>query len=125
MRQMTRKRMPGTKTSADRAMFWGTRGWIAAGTPAAYAVIGVTRSSLAEKEKRDPADSTAAEATLPLKKFDIAPGPVDGAVEAYEKAGADDEGCAAGRDAGAIQLAGRVGLIAKTRRSNCFCNAQG
>jgi catecholate siderophore receptor len=66
-------------------MFWGTPGWIAAGTPAAYAVIGGTRSSLAEKEKRDPAGSTA-EATLPLKKFDIAPGPVDGAVEAYEKA---------------------------------------
>jgi catecholate siderophore receptor len=86
MRQMTRKRMAGGKKSAGRAMFWGTRGWIAAGTLAAYAVIGGPRSSLAEKEKRDPAGSTAAEATLPLKKFDIAPGPLDGAVEAYEKA---------------------------------------
>jgi catecholate siderophore receptor len=94
-------------------MFWGTRGWIAAGTPAAYAVIGETRSSLAEKEKRDFAGSTAAEATLPLKKFHIAPGPVDGAVEAYEKAGADDEGCAAGRDAGAIQLAGSSGALSR------------
>ena len=86
MRPMTRKRMPGRKKSAGRAMFWGTRGWIAAGTLAAYAVIGGPRSSLAEKEKSDPAGSTAAEATLPLKKFDIAPGPLDGAVEAYEKA---------------------------------------
>src|SRR5580704_2387310 len=86
MRPMTRKRMPGRKKSAGRAMFWGTRGWIAAGTLAAYAVIGGPRSSLAEKEKSDPAGSTVAEATLPLKKFDIAPGPLDGTVEAYEKA---------------------------------------
>jgi catecholate siderophore receptor len=78
--------MPGRKKSAGGAMFWGTRGWIAAGTLAAYAVIGGPRSSLAEKEKSDPAGSTAAEATLPLKKFDIAPGPLHGTVEAYEKA---------------------------------------
>jgi catecholate siderophore receptor len=86
MRQMTRKRMAGRKKCAGRAMFGGTRGWIAAGTLAAYAVMGGTRSSLAEKERSDPAGSGAAEATLPLKKFDIAPGPLGGAVEAYEKA---------------------------------------
>jgi catecholate siderophore receptor len=86
MRQMTRKRIAGSKKSPGRAMFWGTRGWIAAGTLAAYAVIGGTRSSLAEKEKSDPAGSSAAQATLPLRKFDIAAGPLDGAVEAYEKA---------------------------------------
>jgi catecholate siderophore receptor len=45
-----------------------------------------TRSAQAEKEKSDPPESNPAEATLPLKKFDIAPGPLDGAVEAYEKA---------------------------------------
>src|ERR1700730_12880266 len=86
MRPMTRKRMPGRKKSEGRAMFWGKRGWIAAGTLAADAGMGGRRSSLQEKEKSDPAGSTAAEATLPLKKFDIAPGPLDGAVEAYEKA---------------------------------------
>ena len=64
----------------------GTRGWIAAGTLAAYAVMGGTKAAVAEKEKTDPAGSSAAEATLPLKKFDIAAGPLDGAVEAYEKA---------------------------------------
>jgi catecholate siderophore receptor len=83
---MKRRTMAGRKKSAGRAMFWGARGWIATGTLAAYAVIGGTRYALAEKEKSDPAGSSAAEATLPLKKFDIAPGPLDGAVEAYEKA---------------------------------------
>jgi catecholate siderophore receptor len=83
---MTGKTMTGRKESAGRAMLWATRGWIAAGTLAAYSVMGGTRSALAEKEKTDPAGSSVAEATLPLKKFDIAPGPLDGAVEAYEKA---------------------------------------
>src|SRR5258708_24906886 len=66
--------------------FPGTGGWIAGGTVAAYAVMGGTRSALAEKEKNDPAGSGSVEATLPLKKFDIAPGPLDKAIEAYEKA---------------------------------------
>ena len=65
---------------------FGTRGWIAAGTLAAYAAIGGMKSARAEKEKGDPPGSAAAEATLPLKRFDIASGPLDGAVEAYEKA---------------------------------------
>jgi len=52
----------------------------------AYSVLGGTKSALAEKEKTDPAEPSAAEATLPLKKFDIAPGPLDGAIEAYKKA---------------------------------------
>ena len=86
MRHMTRRTMAGKKKSAARALLGATRGWIAAGTLAAYAVMGGTKSALAEKEKTDPAGSSAAEATLPLKKFDIAPGPLDGAVEAYEKA---------------------------------------
>ena len=86
MRQMTRRTIAGRKKSAGRAMFGGTRGWIAAGTLAAYAVMGGTKSALAEKEKSDPAGSSAAEATLPLKRFDIAAGPLDGAVGAYEKA---------------------------------------
>jgi catecholate siderophore receptor len=77
-----RRTMAGKKKSAARARFGGTRGWIAAGTLAAYAVMGGTKSALAEQEKSDPAGSSAAEATLPLKKIDIAAGPLDGAVEA-------------------------------------------
>src|SRR3979490_1961607 len=85
-RQMTGRTMAGRKKSAGRAMFGGTCGWIAAGTLAAYSVMSGTKFALAEKEKGDPAGSSAVEATLPLKKFDIVPGPLDGAVEAYEKA---------------------------------------
>jgi catecholate siderophore receptor len=85
MRQRTRRTIAGGKKRAGRAMF-GTRGWIAVGTLAAYAVIGGTKSARAEKEKGDPPGSAAAEATLPLKRFDIASGHLDGAVEAYEKA---------------------------------------
>jgi catecholate siderophore receptor len=90
MRHMTRRTMAGKKKSAARPMFPGTfpgtRGWIAAGTLAAYAVMGGTRSALAEKEKNEAAGSGSVEATLPLKKFDIAPEPLDKAIEAYEKA---------------------------------------
>src|SRR5205823_9389525 len=86
MRQMTRRTIAGRKKSAGRAMFGGTRGWIAAGTLAAYSVMGGTKSVLAEKEKTDPAGSGAPEATLPLKRFDIAAGPLEDAIEAYERA---------------------------------------
>src|SRR5882757_4259277 len=90
MRHMTRRTMAGKKKSAARPMFPGTfpgtRGWIAAGTLAAYAVMGGTRSALAEKEKNEAAGSGSVEATLPLKKFEIAAGPLDKAIEAYEKA---------------------------------------
>src|SRR5437879_4965504 len=88
MKQVTRRTMAGKKGTASRSIFGGTRGWIAAGTLAAYSVIGGTKSGLAEKAKAktDPAATSAPEATLPLKKFDIAPGPLDGAIEAYEKA---------------------------------------
>jgi catecholate siderophore receptor len=85
MKPMTLRMIAGKK-SEDRAMFGSTRGWIAAGTLAAYAVMGGTKSALAAKERTDPAGTGAAEATLPLKRFDIAAGPLDGAVKAYEKA---------------------------------------
>jgi catecholate siderophore receptor len=67
-------------------MFGGTRGWIAAGTLAAYAAMGGAKSALAAKGKGESAGTGVSEATLPLKKFDIAAGPLDGAIEAYEKA---------------------------------------
>jgi catecholate siderophore receptor len=85
MGQMMRRAMAGKKINADRAMFWGARGWIATGALAAYAVIGGAKSALAEK-KTDPVGSSAAEAMLPVKRFDIAAGPLDKGIEAYEKA---------------------------------------
>jgi catecholate siderophore receptor len=86
MKQVTRRKMAGKKGTASRAIFGGTRAWIAAGTLAAYSVTGGTKSALAEKEKTDPGVTSVPEATLPLKKFDIAPGPLDGTIEAYERA---------------------------------------
>jgi catecholate siderophore receptor len=85
MKPMTRRTM-GKKKSASRGMFGGTRGWIAAGTLVAYSVMGGTKSALAAKRKTEPLSAGSAEATLPLKKFDIAAGPLDGAVKEYEKA---------------------------------------
>src|SRR5579871_1929495 len=73
-----------------RTRFSGSRGWIAAGTLAAYAVVGGTRQALAyEEEKVVGAGSGAAggaEASLPLKRFNIGAGPLDEAIAAYEKA---------------------------------------
>jgi catecholate siderophore receptor len=85
MKQMTQRTM-ANKKSASRAMFGGTRGWIAAGTLAAYAAMGGAKSALAKTEKPNPMGADGSEATLPLKKFDIAAGPLDGAVKEYEKA---------------------------------------
>jgi catecholate siderophore receptor len=86
MKQMTRSKRMATRKNESRAMFGGSRGWIAAGTLAAYSVMAGTKPAMAAKRKADPAGSGPAEATLPLKKFDIAPGPLDGAVKAYEQA---------------------------------------
>src|SRR5579871_3133051 len=72
-----------------RTGFSGSRGWIAAGTLAAYAVMGGTRQALAYEEKVVGAGSGAAggaEASLPLKRFNIGAGPLDEAIAAYEKA---------------------------------------
>jgi catecholate siderophore receptor len=89
MKQMTRKTVAVVtkKKNARKMAFGGTRGWIAAGTLAAYAAMGATKSAFAvAKEKVDPAGTTGSEATLPLKRFDIAAGPLDGAIAAYERA---------------------------------------
>ncbi|WP_433975157.1 TonB-dependent receptor domain-containing protein [Tunturiibacter lichenicola] len=83
MKRNTRK-MTGSKRG--RGTISCGRGWIAAGTLAAYAAIGGTKVAMASVERAGPAADGAAEATLPLKKFDIAAGPLDVAVKAYEKA---------------------------------------
>jgi catecholate siderophore receptor len=85
MKQRTRRAV-GVKKASQKKMLGSTRGWIAMGTLAAYAAMGSTRSAVASGEKMDPGGASGAEATLPLKKFDIAAGPLDGVVKAYEKA---------------------------------------
>jgi len=77
------------KRAKGKTRFAGSRGWIAMGTLAAYAVMGGTKSALAYVEKTGGAGASgagAAEASLPLKRFNIGAGPLDEAIEAYEKA---------------------------------------
>lgn len=64
--------------------FGAARGWVAAGTLAAYAVMGGTRAAMAA-EKVEPGGVGVPGATLPLKRFNIAAGPLDAALAAYEK----------------------------------------
>jgi catecholate siderophore receptor len=82
---MKQKRRRTAKGQPRTGAFRCTRGWIAMGTLAAYAAMGGTQSTLAAVEKTDPG-ATGGEATLPLQRFDIAGGPLDVAVKAYEKA---------------------------------------
>jgi catecholate siderophore receptor len=79
------------KKSAKRGKrslrFAGSRGWIAMGTLAAYATMGGTKSALAYVEKTGGARGEAgSEASLPLKRFNIAAGPLDEAIKEYEQA---------------------------------------
>src|SRR5271170_7830412 len=68
-----------------KSVLGGSRGWIAAGTLAAYAVAGGTRAALAIVKKTEATGLSGAEATLPLKRFEIVAGPLEEAVKAYEK----------------------------------------
>ena len=74
-----------SKKTAQAKMFGNARGLVAMGTLAAYAAMGANRPAMAAIWKTDPGGNGAA-ATLPLKRFDIPAGPLDGAIEAYEKA---------------------------------------
>src|ERR1700735_3814848 len=79
----TKKSTKGGKRSPK---FSGSRGWIAMGTLAAYAVMGGTKSALAYVEKTaGTGGETGSEASLPLKRFNIAAGPLDEAIKQYEQ----------------------------------------
>ncbi len=82
---MKRRTIANSRKKGGLTVIRGSRGWIAAGTLAAYAMAGGTKAAVASAAKADPAGSGGAEATLPLKKFEIAAGPLDAAVKAYEK----------------------------------------
>ncbi len=84
MKRKTRK-TPQTKRKGQAGIFGSKRSWLAMGTLAAYAAIGANRPALAAVWKTGTTADGAA-ATLPLKRFDIAAGPLDAAIEAYEKA---------------------------------------
>src|SRR5580658_6491355 len=87
-RTVKQKKSGGLKKS-QTGVLAGTRGWLAMGTLAAYAAMGAGRPAMAAIWKTDPAGGAAgggAAATLPLKRFDIAAGPLDEAIHAYEKA---------------------------------------
>jgi catecholate siderophore receptor len=77
--------MPAKK-AVQTNLFGNARGWVAMGTLAAYAAIGANRPALAAIWKTDPTSGGGAAATLPLKRFDIPAGPLEGAIAAYEKA---------------------------------------
>jgi catecholate siderophore receptor len=61
------------------------RAWIAAGAFAVYSMTGTGRLALAAVTVSEPVDVNGPVATLPLKKFDIAAGPLDAAIAAYEQ----------------------------------------
>src|SRR5579875_440121 len=78
------KRVERKALSRKVRTFGKARGWVAAGTLAAYAVMGGARRALAA-EKVDPSGTGVPGATLPLKRFHIAAGPLDAALTEYEK----------------------------------------
>ena len=69
----------GKKRNAQDSILGSARSMVAMGTLAAYAAMGASRPTLAAVWKNEPADGGAA-ATLPLKRFDIPAGPLDGAI---------------------------------------------
>jgi catecholate siderophore receptor len=74
----------GKKRRTQSTILGNARGLVAMGTLAAYAALGANRPALAAIWKTEPADGGAA-ATLPLKRFDIPAGPLEAAIQAYEK----------------------------------------
>ena len=80
-----RQKFRANATAKQSRPFRQTRGWIAAGTLAAYAAMGGTRQALAASPQTDPNGNAAPAATLPLKRFNIPAGPLEDAIAEYEK----------------------------------------
>jgi catecholate siderophore receptor len=80
------KSLARNKKGSAMSMFGGTRGWLAAGTLAAYTVMGSSTQAVAAVKETATAGNSGGDATLPLKRFDIPAGPLDAAIKAYEKA---------------------------------------
>jgi catecholate siderophore receptor len=72
--------------ASRRGTFAGSaRSWVAAGALIASATMSANRPAIAAVSPKS-SDPGGVAATLPLKRFDIAAGPLDAAIEAYEKA---------------------------------------
>jgi catecholate siderophore receptor len=80
------KSLARNKKGSAMSMFGGTRGWLAAGTLAAYTVMGSSTQAVAAVKETATAGNSGGDATLPLKRFDIPAGPLDADIKAYEKA---------------------------------------
>jgi catecholate siderophore receptor len=80
MKVKARKMNLGRKTRSQVLR----RSWIAMGTLATYAAFGAGKSAVAA-EKALPTIDGAAPPTLPLKRFDIPAGPLEQAIDSYEK----------------------------------------
>ncbi|MFC5862851.1 TonB-dependent receptor domain-containing protein [Acidicapsa dinghuensis] len=77
--------MAREKALASGQALKGPRGWIVVGTLAAYATLGTSQPALAAIGGKAEPGAVGTAATLPLKRFDIAAGPLDGAIAEYEK----------------------------------------
>lgn len=86
LKKRTGKLKGAGKLLAGRRVFAGTRGWLAMGTLAAYATLSLNRPALAATGGKTEPGAGGTAATLPLKRFDIAAGPLDAAIAEYEKA---------------------------------------
>ena len=76
--------------AAPRVGLGGARAWVAMGTLAAYSVVGPGRSVAATTVKGGAANEGATAATLPLKRFEVAAGPLNAAIAEFEReAGVD------------------------------------
>jgi catecholate siderophore receptor len=86
-RNMKRTSVKKSAKHGRNGLGFASRGWIAMGTLAAYAVMGGTKSALAYVERASSAGGeSTSEASLPLKRFNIAAGPLDEAIKQYEQA---------------------------------------
>ena len=73
--------------AVTKNVFRGARGWMALGTLAASAVMGAgsVAFAAAKSAAAPAAGAAAAAASLPVKRFNIPAGPLDGALKEYER----------------------------------------
>ena len=83
-RAEARRREKAAKRAQRAGLLRGGRAWVTAGALAAYSVCATGRPALAATVV-DPAQVGGPVATLPLKKFEIAAGPLDAALAAFEQ----------------------------------------
>jgi catecholate siderophore receptor len=79
-----RRRRKAAKKAQGNGMLRGGRAWIAAGAFAAYAMTASGQQALTVAAIGKTAGAVPV-ATLPLKRFDIAAGPLDAAIAQYEQ----------------------------------------